>query len=172
MPFVTHAYNTSVQVSPWISPFQALYGRDPQIPPESSIDIHSKPTNMDGATWGLYLQQMLPLLRHPSSRNLQVAQQRQKRHYEVGQITLTYDDGTKSLFTSRSGGTVSVNHSCTDGSAHSPWFVQSNPRLTCSDAIAMVDSPPPIFPASSPMLPQAHLLALVLSPCRKTPCFS
>ena len=33
-------------------------------------------------------------------------------------------------------------------------------------------SPPLISPASSPMIPQAHLLAHVLSPCPKTPCFS
>ena len=78
LSFVTHAYNTSVKASTQINPFRALYGRDPRLPPESSIDIHSKPANMDRATWGLYLQQMFPLLRQTSSRNLQVAQQRQK----------------------------------------------------------------------------------------------
>ena len=62
LPFVTHANNTYVQASTRISPFRALYGRDPRLPLESSIDIRSKPANMDSATWGLYLQQMLPLL--------------------------------------------------------------------------------------------------------------
>ena len=52
---------------------------------------------MDSATWGLCLQQMLPLLRQASSRNLQVAQQRQKRHYDVGRVTPTYAEGTKVL---------------------------------------------------------------------------
>ena len=52
---------------------------------------------MDSATWGLYLQQILPLLRQASSRNLQVAQQREKRHYDGGRITSTYADGTKVL---------------------------------------------------------------------------
>ena len=52
LPFITHAYNTYVQVSTRINPFRALYGRDPWLPPESSIDVHSKPTNMNSATWG------------------------------------------------------------------------------------------------------------------------
>ena len=74
---------------------------DPRLPPKSSIDVHSKPTNMDSATWGLYLQQMFPLLQQANSQNLQVARQRSstcfKRHYNVSQITPTYVDGTKVL---------------------------------------------------------------------------
>ena len=34
LPFVVHAYNTSVQASTRISPFRALYGRNPQLPPD------------------------------------------------------------------------------------------------------------------------------------------
>ena len=37
LPFVVHAYNTSVQESTRISPFRALYGHDPRLP----SDIHS-----------------------------------------------------------------------------------------------------------------------------------
>ena len=34
-----------------ISPLRALYERDPGLPLESSIEVHSKPANMDSATW-------------------------------------------------------------------------------------------------------------------------
>ena len=127
---------------------------------------------MDGATWGsisnkCYLSFDKQALETYKSHNN--AKSDTTTWVELPRLMMMEP---KSLFTSRSSGAVSSNHSCTDGSAHSPWFVQSNPRLTCSDAIPMVDSPPPMLPASSPMLPQAHLLALVLSPCRKTPCFS
>ena len=34
LPFAVHAYNTSVQESTRISPFRALYGCDPRLPPD------------------------------------------------------------------------------------------------------------------------------------------
>ncbi len=37
LPFVVHAHNTSVQASTRISPFRALYGRDPRLPPDLSV---------------------------------------------------------------------------------------------------------------------------------------
>ena len=46
-----------------INPFRALYRCDSRLLQESSIRVHSHAANMDCATWGLYLQQMFPLLR-------------------------------------------------------------------------------------------------------------
>ena len=47
----------------------ALNGHDPHLPHESSIDVHSRLAHMDGATRGIYLEQMLPQLRQANSRN-------------------------------------------------------------------------------------------------------
>ena len=53
--------NLAFRLLTQINPFRALYGCNPRFTPESSIDVHLKPANMDNATWELYLQQM-PLL--------------------------------------------------------------------------------------------------------------
>ena len=70
LPFAVHAYNTSVQASTRISPFRALYGRDPTFPPDIKTE-NSSIRHKDAAEWWLNMQQHLPLLRHAISRNLQ-----------------------------------------------------------------------------------------------------
>ncbi len=46
LPFAVHAYNTSVQASTRVSPFRALYGRDPHLPPNiHSIKLSPKHTD-------------------------------------------------------------------------------------------------------------------------------
>ena len=72
LTFAVHAYNTSVQESNRISPFRALYGRDPRLPP----DIHAvivQPRRTDATKWWLHLQTHQPLLRRAIQDNLRMA---------------------------------------------------------------------------------------------------
>jgi hypothetical protein len=62
LPFAVHAYNTSVQASTRISPFHALYGRDPLFPLDLRT-ILAFPKSSDAVNWWLHLQQHQPLLR-------------------------------------------------------------------------------------------------------------
>mgnify|MGYP000662732600 CR=1 FL=1 len=73
VPFATHAYNTSVQASTKVSPFRALYGRDPRFPPEIHTIATSNPKYSDAADWWLYLHQTQPLLRRAIQHNLHIA---------------------------------------------------------------------------------------------------
>ena len=92
LPFAVHAYNTSVQASTRISPFRALYGRDPTFPPDIKTE-NSSIAHKDAAEWWPNMQQHLPLLRHTISLNLQTAQERQKRIYDEGRTQESYQIG-------------------------------------------------------------------------------
>ena len=91
LPFVVHAHNTSVQASTRISPFRALYGRDPRLPPDPTSCIIN-PRTTDASDWWLHLQQNIPLIRTTLLRNLQTAQTRQKKAYDTGRLTMEYAD--------------------------------------------------------------------------------
>ena len=65
-----------------VSPFRALYGRDPRLPPDPQVvKIHTNHT--DATSWWLYLQSNIPLLRRALQYNLNKAQQRQKKHFDA-----------------------------------------------------------------------------------------
>ena len=97
LPFITHAYNTSVQGSTRISPFRALYGRDPRLPPDIKVDLPKKNTRTNAMDWWLHLQQVQPILRLSIHKNLQLAQSRQKRCYDKGRRAVEYTAETKVL---------------------------------------------------------------------------
>ena len=97
LPFITHAYNTSVQASTRISPFRALYGRDPRLPPDIKVDLPKKHTRTDAMDWWLHLQQVQPILRMSIHKNLQLAQARQKRCYDKDRQAVEYAIGAKVL---------------------------------------------------------------------------
>jgi hypothetical protein len=91
LPFAMHAYNTSVQASTWVSPFRALFGRDPRLPLAPQISSpDDAPTHKDVADWWFYLRSLCPAMRYAITKNLQVAQQRQQRHYDKGREEVTY----------------------------------------------------------------------------------
>ena len=89
LPFVVHAYNTSVQASTRISPFRALYRRDPTFPLDLKTEVNSI-QHKDAIEWWLNMQKRLPLLRHALRRNSQIAQERQKRIYDEGRTRESY----------------------------------------------------------------------------------
>ncbi|KAH7301299.1 hypothetical protein KP509_23G019200 [Ceratopteris richardii] len=91
LPFAVYAYNTSVQASTRVSPFRALYGRDPKLPPDlQTLQVKSK--YRDATDWWLFLQKHLPLLQYSLHQNLQIAQKRQKHNYDQGRQAVTYKD--------------------------------------------------------------------------------
>ena len=94
LPFVVHAYNTSVQASTQISPFRSLYGRNPRLPREIQ-DPSLGSTLGDATDWWLSLQQLLALLWHAAQHNLRIMQLQQKRHYDNGCIQMQYKEGDK-----------------------------------------------------------------------------
>ena len=69
LPFAVHAYNTPVQESTRISPFRALYGRNPRFPPDVQ-SIKAQPRRTDATECWLHLQTKQPLLRHAINHNL------------------------------------------------------------------------------------------------------
>ena len=97
LPFVTHAYNTTVQASTRISPFRALYGRDPRLPPEVAVPQPTTRLHADAVSWWSHLQQLQPLLRKAITSNLHQAQLRQKRQHDVGRADHQYHVGDKVL---------------------------------------------------------------------------
>ena len=92
LPFAVHAYNTSVQESTKVSPFRALYGRDPRLPPDPHT-IKVNPHHSDATSWWLYLQSTMPLLRRAIQYNLSKAQQRQKKYFDKSHRPTTLDIG-------------------------------------------------------------------------------
>ena len=73
LPYAVHAYNASVQASTRVSPFRAMYGRDPRFPPDIH-HIQMEPKYKDAAEWCLYMQQQQPLPRQALQQNLSIAQ--------------------------------------------------------------------------------------------------
>ena len=76
-----------------MSPFQALCGRDPCLPPDNH-SIKISPKHADVANWWIFLQQNQPLLRHSVQHNLQVSQQRQQKTYPIRRRSLSGPDCT------------------------------------------------------------------------------
>ena len=97
LPFVTHAYNTVVQASTRISPFRALYGRDPRLPPEVAVPQPTTPLHSDAMSWWSHLKKLQPLLRKAITSNLHQAQLRQKRQHDAGRADHQYHAGDKVL---------------------------------------------------------------------------
>ena len=80
-----------------ISPFQALHGRDPQLPLDIKVELPNKNTQANAMDWWLHLQQIQPILRLSIHKNLQLAQPRQKRCYDKGHREIEYAAGAKVL---------------------------------------------------------------------------
>ena len=85
LPFIMHAYNTSVQASTRTSPFGALV-------------VPNKNTRADLVASWLHLQQIQPIIRLSIHKNLQLAQSRQKWCYDKGLRAIEYAAGAKVLF--------------------------------------------------------------------------
>ena len=92
LPFAVHAYNTPVQESTRISPFRALYGRNPRFPPDVQ-SIKAQPRRTDATDWWLHLQTNQPLLRSAIQHNQRMAQQRQKKHFATSHTPLKLQIG-------------------------------------------------------------------------------
>ena len=86
-----------MQASTRISPFIALYGRDPRLPPDIKVDLPKKNTRTNAMDWWLHLQKVQPILWLSIHKNLQLAQSRQKRCYDKGRRAVKYAAGAKVL---------------------------------------------------------------------------
>ncbi|KAI5055206.1 hypothetical protein GOP47_0030351 [Adiantum capillus-veneris] len=92
LPYALHAYNTSVQASTRISPFRALYERDPVFPPDLTTVLKTH-SSKDALDWYNHLSHSIPLIRSALLRNLQTAQGRQKRHHDLQHPQQSYNPG-------------------------------------------------------------------------------
>lgn len=82
LQFIRFAYVSSVQQSLQVSPFRALYGRDPVFPAQVGFPMFD-PVTADAKVWSRYLDHTLPLIRTAAAENLAHAQAIQHKHYNL-----------------------------------------------------------------------------------------
>lgn len=97
LPFVVFAYNTSVQESSKLSPFQLIYGRLPQYPIDLEVITTTDPT-VNGPFDAEIVQQRMCIARRIASENIEAAQKRSKKYYDMKTNTISYDIGESVMY--------------------------------------------------------------------------
>lgn len=82
LPYVLFAYRTSRQASTGESPFDLLYGRDPQSPREAALNLSPERDQLDVDDYRSDLTQILADAWKLARENIKKAQQHQKQMYD------------------------------------------------------------------------------------------
>jgi len=94
LPWLTYAYNTSVQESLKYSPFYLLFGRDPKSFLWHNLEIEADDL-FSSEEWAKELLQRLNEARKFSTENLKLAQEHQKKLYDETRTEFPFTVGSK-----------------------------------------------------------------------------
>ncbi|UYV72561.1 hypothetical protein LAZ67_9003705, partial [Cordylochernes scorpioides] len=92
LPFITHAYNTTIQETTGYSPFFLLFGREPM----SLLDDENIPTDSDMDDYDEYIENYLDKIartRQVVINNTEKTQERMKRNYDKKHNERIYEPG-------------------------------------------------------------------------------
>ncbi|CEP08747.1 hypothetical protein, partial, partial [Parasitella parasitica] len=82
LPFVTFALNTSRQATSEVSPFEAMFGRKPNLPALHDFP-HVTFKTYSAQQWSSYLAHYIPLLHRDIKQTIQQNQQRQQKYFNM-----------------------------------------------------------------------------------------
>lgn len=81
LPFITFAINTSKQASTKVGPFEAMFGRKPNLPHLSGEIKTTSFKTFTAETWYHHLNHFLPILHENIKSKLQTSQERQQKYF-------------------------------------------------------------------------------------------
>jgi hypothetical protein len=104
LPFLVFAYHSAVQSTTGVSPFVALYGREPQLPSDHILQATPALPYMDEPTYADYLTSFLPQVWKFAQENITRSQTQYAQRYDstghphsfkIGDFVLVHNPSTK-----------------------------------------------------------------------------
>ena len=94
LPYVQFAYNTSIQASTGFSPFFLMFGREPNLPIESSLDQSTMGVD-EARQYGLLLSTFIESKREIARNNIIESQEINRKHYDKNRRPVIYKPGDR-----------------------------------------------------------------------------
>jgi len=93
LPFALYAYRTAMQESTRYAPFELLYGRQPRLPLEAMLEGTPERFDDEPDKYHAKVQKYLEHAHQAARSAIEVAQDRQERHYDEHHRRVQYDIG-------------------------------------------------------------------------------